>query len=182
MKNLKDKIETTANLSIIVVAVLLSVVLIKSYLIPATVLPPERQLAAAPAETLRVLQRGDPVSLPEVDWQKNGSTLLLALSPTCRFCTNSAAFYQRIVRERGNTKLIALMPQDLNEGQSYLRSLGVAVDEVRQTSLSELKVTATPTLILVNGDGKVEDVWVGTLSPGKETEVLNRVGLERAGL
>lgn len=36
-------------------------------------------------------------------------------------------------------------------------------------------VRGTPILILVDGDGKVTDVWVGALQPGQEEEVLGRL-------
>jgi hypothetical protein len=134
MKNLKDKIELIANLSIIVVAVLLCIVSVKSYIIPA----PVQNSAAAPTEARKITKRGDPVTLSGVDWQKNGRTLLLALSTTCHFCTQSGPFYQRIVKEHGNAQLVALVPQAVDEGQDYLKKLGVIIDDVRQVSLDSL--------------------------------------------
>jgi hypothetical protein len=41
-------------------------------------------------------------------------------------------------------------------------------------------VRGTPTLILVDGDGKVADAWVGALPPEKENEVISRLRAERA--
>jgi thioredoxin-related protein len=38
-----------------------------------------------------------------------------------------------------------------------------------------LGVQGTPTLILVNQDGKVEQSWAGKLPPEQETEVLKRI-------
>jgi hypothetical protein len=40
---------------------------------------------------------------------------------------------------------------------------------------SELGVPGTPSLLLVNQAGTVEDTWIGKLSPERETEVLNRL-------
>lgn len=176
MKNLKDKIELTANLSIIAVAVLLSIVLVKSYIIPA----PVQNSAAAPTEARKTTKRGDPVTLSGVDWQKNGKTLLLALSTTCHFCTQSGPFYQRIVKEHGNAQLVALVPQAEDAGRNYLKKLGVSIDDVRQVSLDSLGLSGTPTLILVDSSGSVTDVWIGALSPNKENEVVSRLQAERA--
>lgn len=180
MKNFRGKIELAANLSIIVVAALSCVVLVKSYLAPATVPASDHQPAAAPAETRKMIQRGDPVNLPGVDWQKNERTLLLALSTTCRFCAQSAPFYQRVVKEHGDTKLIALVPQGTAEGHAYLRSLGVDISEVRAVQLGDLGLSGTPTLILADSSGTVADVWVGALPLNKQNEVLNRLRAERA--
>jgi hypothetical protein len=77
--------------------------------------------------------------------------------------------------------MIALVPQSVDEGQKYLKKLGVGVDEVRQVSMSELGLSGTPTLILVDGSGKIAEVWVGALSADKENEVLSRLRAERAG-
>lgn len=176
MKDIKGKVEVAANLSIIVVAVLLCVVLVKSYVIPA----PAQQAAGEPAGTRGVIKRGDAVAVSGVDWQKNGKTLLLVLSTTCHFCTQSGPFYQRLVKEHGDAKLVALVPQLASEGQSYLKKLGVEVDDVRQASLGGLGVSGTPTLILVDGKGVAADVWMGALPPNKENEVVSRLSVERA--
>jgi hypothetical protein len=176
MKNLKGKIELTANLSIIAVAVLLCIVLVKSYIIPA----PVQNSPAAPTEARNATKRGAPITLPGVDWQKNGKTLLLALSTTCHFCTQSSPFYQRVVKERGDTQLIVIVPQAADEGQSYLKRLRVDINDVRQASLGDIGVSGTPTLILVDSTGVVADSWVGALTPDKENEVISQLSTERA--
>ncbi len=177
MKNLTGKIELLANVAIIAVAVLLSIVLVKSYLLPA----PSPPLAINPSTTRKIINKGEAINLSAINWQENGSTLLLALSSTCHFCTESGPFYQRIVRESSDTKMIALVPQSVEEGQQYLKRLGVGIEEVRQVSMSELGLSGTPTLILVDGGGKVAEVWVGALSADKENEILSRLRAERAG-
>lgn len=176
MENIKGKIEVAANLSIIVVGLLLCVVLVKSYVIPA----PARQSVGEPAGTRGIIKSGDAVAVSGVDWEKNGKTLLLVLSTTCHFCTQSGPFYQRLVKEHGDAKLVALVPQSADEGQSYLKGLGVEVDDVRQASLGDLGVSGTPTLILVDGKGLAADVWVGALTPNRENEVVSRLSTERA--
>lgn len=176
MNSLPKKIELVANVAIIVVALLLCTVLVKSYILPA----PSQGRAGETAETRRGLGRGDEVAISGIDWQKNGRTLLLALSTTCHFCTQSAPFYQRVVEERGDTQLVALLPQSAEEGRSYLEQLEITVADVRQASLAKLGMSGTPTLILVNDRGVVSDVWVGALAPSKENEVLSRLRVERA--
>ncbi|HEX7318585.1 MAG TPA: thioredoxin family protein [Pyrinomonadaceae bacterium] len=177
MENIKGKIEVAANVAIIVVAVLLCVVLLKSYVIPA---PAARQSVGGPAGTRGIIKSGDAVAVSGVDWEKNGKTLLLVLSTTCHFCTQSGPFYQRLVKEHGDAKLVGLVPQSASEGQSYLKGLGVEVDDVRQASLGDLGVSGTPTLILVDGKGVAADIWVGALSPNRENEVVSRLSTERA--
>lgn len=175
MGNLTKRIELFANVAIIVVAVILSLVLLKGYLFTNSPVP--KPLSSV-AEGQR--QTGAKVMLPEMNWQKNGSTLLLALSTTCHFCTDSAPFYQRIIKDRGDTKLVALLPQTIDESKSYLQNLDVKLDEVKQVSLDTIGVAGTPTLILVNEDGNVKNVWVGLISPEQENEILNQINPLRA--
>lgn len=44
------------------------------------------------------------------------------------------------------------------------------VDEVRQVSFTELGITGTPTLVLIDADGIVTNKWEGALSLEREGE------------
>jgi thiol-disulfide isomerase/thioredoxin len=170
MKPLVKRIELAANLAIIVVAILLTVGLIRTYFFRPTT-PPR---PSAPAG----IQTGEKLSLPGVDWTASEQTLVMALSTTCHFCTDSAPFYQRLSQERArslNLRLIAVFPQVNQESEAYLKGLAVKVDNVRQSELASLGVNGTPTLILLNKQGVVEDFWRGKLSDDKQAEVLRRL-------
>ena len=108
----------------------------------------------------------------DLDWKQNGQTLVLAISSTCQFCTDSASFYKTLVQSKNATRLIAVLPQSPDEGKNYLQSLGVTVDEIKQLSLDKLGVRGTPTLLLVDDYGLVKNSWVGKLPPDKESEVI----------
>jgi hypothetical protein len=107
-----------------------------------------------------------------------GKTLLLVLQRGCHFCTESGPFYQKLTREvaqrAGEVKMVAVLPQEPDEGRRYLSTLGVAEVEVRQASLKNLNVGGTPTLIMVS-NGKVSDVWVGKLDAAEEAQVLGKL-------
>jgi hypothetical protein len=164
MKNSGKKIETAANCAIVVVSLLLAVVLFKNHFLP-------QHRTQSPA-----ISPGDKVSLSQVDWEAHGQTLVLALQKGCHFCTESAPFYKRLVREaakHGRTHLVAVLPNSADESQSYLAQLGVSIPEIRQAWLSG--VTGTPTLILVDHKGVVLRVWREELPPEKEQEVLEAI-------
>jgi len=167
---LSKRIEVTANLAIIVAAFLLCVVMVKNYLLPGTPSTRSNDIAAS-----NQAQPENKLSISGVDWAVNDQTLVLAISSTCHYCSQSAPFYQRLAKERGNIHMVAVLPQSVEEGRRYLEKLGVEVDDVKQVSLASLGVRGTPTLILVNKDGAVEDSWVGKLPPIQETEVLGRM-------
>jgi hypothetical protein len=170
MSGLIKRIELIANLAIIVVAILLGVVLVGNYMLPRFRAP---QQAAGSS-----IAPGTKLSLPGVDWKANGRTVVLALSTGCHFCTESAPFYQRVAQVRakaGNIRLVAVFPEPVSEGQRYLSSLGVTVDEVRQAQLDSIGVIGTPTLIMTDGEGAVANSWRGKLPSEKESEVLARL-------
>jgi hypothetical protein len=168
------KVELFANVAIIVVALLIGVVLVKRYLLaPSKPTPP----------VAMQIQPGTKISLPGVEWEKSEQTLLLVLSDTCHFCTESADFYQRLAKQKSgldSVRLIAVLPQEVNQGQIYLNKLGVAVDEVRQSPLGAIGVSGTPTLLLVDNKGAVKQSWLGKLPPDKEDEVLSQFPVRRS--
>jgi thioredoxin-related protein len=173
MASILKKVELLANVAIIVVALLLASVLVKNYLWQSNSLQSNQKAAAIPQQRIEV---GSKINLPDIDWRKNQQTLLLVLSTTCHFCSESASFYQQLVKERDvNTRIIAILPQPISEGKDYLNRLGVTVDDIKQTSLSSVGIRGTPTLILVDSNGTVKASWMGKLPNTEEAEVINRV-------
>lgn len=169
MSNAYRRVELLANVAIIVVAVMLCTVLVGKFLLPTSA-------AGAPMKYAGVAA-GDKVSIPNVDWAKSQKTLLLVLQKGCHFCTESAEFYRSIARVRAEkgVRVLAVLPQPVNEARDYLAKLSVDVDEVRQGTLDSVNVAGTPTLIFLDDNGVVRDVWVGKLSAEKESEVLSRL-------
>lgn len=155
---------------IALVLVSIGVVVIKHYWHP-------RRSAGPPTDY--TVPTGSKVSLPDIDWEKNGQTLLLVLDTGCPYCTASVPFYQQIARETAHNRrvqLIAAFPQEISKSKQYLNELNVPIDEVRKSSLNALGVKGTPTLILINSKGEVLRSWPGQLSPEQEKEVLLKIG------
>lgn len=167
MNKLAKRIELVANVCIIVVALVISGALVKRFLLtPST----ESDVPGVAA--------GTKVTLSDVDWARNGKTLLLVLSNNCKFCSTSAPFYQRLiagVKSQQGVKVIAVLPQSVEQSREYLKSLNVLIGDVKQASPSSLGTRATPTLILVDSAGLVTDSWVGQLSADREVEVVARL-------
>ena len=158
------KLEIATNVSILIVAILASAVLIKNYLLPQPQPDQPPQVAA-----------GDKLSIEGIDWQANGNTLLVALSPGCDSCSESAPFYRRLATELPSLHMTALLTQSVEEGRQYLRSLDVNISDVRQGSFRQLKIRGTPTLILVDQQGLVRNVWLGRPYAEKEQEVIETI-------
>jgi len=172
------RVEVTANLAIIVTAILLCAVLAK-FLIskgPAAnseVATTNQLSSSANRRANTQIPPGTKVSIDGVDWAKNGQTLVLVLSDQCHFCGESAPFYQRLVREHGKTRLVAVVPQTVDRGRRYLNKLDVTVDDVKQASFGSLGVRGTPTLILVDNNGSAIKSWIGKLAPNVEAAVID---------
>src|SRR5712692_6462561 len=174
LTGLSKKIELAANVAIIVVACLLATVLVKNYFFAK---PPQQ---ADKSKSQPVQSENEPVSSPtvaslDIDWKQNRQTLILAISSTCHFCTDSAPFYKRLAQSKGDTRVVAVLPQPIQDGREYLKRLGVSVDEVKQVGLDQIGVRGTPTLLLIDDSGVVLDSWIGKLSNTQESEVLDRM-------
>jgi len=183
------RVQVAAHISIILVSLIGAIVLVKNHLLrppaeraaePKLATPNSAREASAyvPPKPPAAISQGTRLSVDGVDWGSTSKTIVLALSSKCQFCTESAPFYQRLataLNERKDVRLIAVFPQDVSEGKKYLEDLKVPVTEVKQAYLSTMGVRGTPTLIIVNSSGVVEESWVGRLTAEKQTEVLNHI-------
>jgi hypothetical protein len=184
-------IEIATNVSIILVALVGATVLVKNYLLrspaaafsqtqtanlqgpPGSAQRPPNNATAKPGPS-----EGTQVSLEGIKWGESTKSVVLALSDQCHFCSESAPFYRRLTTElaqRGDIRVIAVFPQQVGDSKQYLSKLGVPISDVRQATLDSLGVRGTPTLMIVDKNGKVQESWVGRLSPDKESEVLSRI-------
>ena len=163
----KSKLDTIANIAIIIVCVIASVVLVRNFFFqPGPAGPP-------------MVEKGDRLEALQAELPAGADrTLVLALSPQCGYCTESMPFYKRLVDERNqkgsNVKVVAAVgqPEALQPEQASLTSAGVTPDALIDLDFQTLKINGTPTVLLVDGKGKVLDVWFGKLTEGDEKKVL----------
>jgi thioredoxin-related protein len=167
----KSTLDTIANIAIIVVCVVACAVLINNFLQSRRAqggpgMPPE----AKPGETFAEIQGVLPAGTEKA--------LVVAVQPGCHFCNESMPFYKRLMDERNkkgsNVKVLAAVSNaeaKQPEMQKFSEN-GVTPDGIVQVDFAKIKVPGTPTLLLVDNQGKVLDVWVGKLQPDKEEKVL----------
>jgi len=187
MRNWHRKIQFLSNIATIIIAVLLSLIAGKLYLFPT----PQTPNLSSSVETVRIPTKpdlkprtnsqitpvGQAVPIQGIDWKKNKKTLMLYISTKCHFCTESAPFYQRLVKEHSSkdVNFMAVLPQSVDEGKVYLKGLGANIENVYNAQLNSIGVTATPTLLLVDENGVVSDMWRGKLSDDREKEVITKL-------
>ncbi len=125
-------------------------------------------------------------SLPAYDWKAHDRTLVLALRNGCRFCEESIPFYRKLAElEKSNqidAHLIAVFPDDLASVRQLVETQRLAVEVFPGIELSQVKVEGTPTLILVDRQGRVSKFWIGELAAGGQADVvtaISKVGAKR---
>ena len=159
---MKVKIETTANIIVILFAVIVGSVFLKDRL-------------STPAPEPDAVKAGDNLTnLEGWDWSAHDQTLVLGLRKGCHFCEDSAPFYQRLTTQQGgsNATIVAVFPDSADAVKEVVQSEGLRVHALAGVPLERLKISGTPTLLLVNRSGTVVNAWIGMLSPRQELEVM----------
>jgi hypothetical protein len=135
--------------------------------------------------TLPELSKGTVIKLPGSAQAGPQPTLVLALSKNCHFCNESAGFYQKLTAFKNSSpqglRMVAVLPQSKDEAASYLKEHGIEADEVVSMEVSKLGLMGTPTLLLLDGQNKLEELWVGKLNESQESEVIERLKKACAG-
>jgi thiol-disulfide isomerase/thioredoxin len=107
--------------------------------------------------------------------------VVLVLSTECHFCQESAPFHEGLVQKLQNspdTGVIAVFPQDRRAVEQYKAVYKVNFpNTVTDASLTTLQVIGTPTLLLVDQQGKVLKSWRGRLAEKDEKQVKAELGL-----
>ena len=170
-KKLKDMLDVTTNVVVVVFAVVAIGVLVKNYFAPQDVM------------TSVAIAKGS--AFPEIagaDYKQAPRTLILALNVDCRYCTRSVPFYNSLGEARqenaGKFNIVAaFINKDPGLVESYAEEKHLSVQTIAGVELEKLGVRLTPTIILVDSTGTVLDSWRGELQPDDEREVFESVGL-----
>jgi hypothetical protein len=164
---MKASIEIAANVVIILLAVVIGSVFLNDRF-------------GTPGPEPNQVKAGDRlVGLDGWDWGAHDRTLLLVLRKGCHFCEDSAPFYQRLVAKQqqdgSNTVIVAAFPDTADAVKEVVQSERLGVQALAQVPLEKLKVSGTPTLVLVDRNGTVLSTWIGMLSPRQELEVISAI-------
>jgi len=155
-------LEIAANVSIVIVAVVIVIVFARSHFLGSK---------ASPA----AIAAGAKLTGQPVNWHNSPKNVVLVLSTTCHFCKESSGFYRKLVEDcRSHARTVAFFPQTSQEARAYLNAEDVQVDDVQQANFQSLQIGGTPTLLLVDSNGVVQKVWFGKLPEAKEKEVLDQ--------
>jgi len=149
----KTKVELGAQIVIAIAVLAIAGVVIKRSLSPGEITP----------KTLPRIAVGERLNVPNVDWEQNQKSLVFFLMKDCAYCKSSAPFYRQLTEDaaKRGVKVLAILPNAVQEGSEYLRSLDLRIVDVRTGLLSSYKIPGTPTVLFVDNLGLVKSVWFG---------------------
>jgi thioredoxin-related protein len=161
---MRTKIEAAANLIVILLAVVVGSVFLKDRF-------------SAPLPQGNEVKAGDRLTrLDGWDWAAHDRTLVMILRKGCHFCEDSVPFYQRLLAEQkrdgSSAAIVAAFPDAADAVKEVVQSERLGVQALAGVPLERLKVSGTPTLLLVDRNGTVLNAWMGMLSPRQELEVM----------
>ncbi len=166
--NTKAKIEFGLNVVIAVAILLVAGLVVKRTFFPEQVnLTIEQQ-----AQKLL----GTRINVPGADWAQNKKSLVFFLKKDCVYCNAIAPAYRELISDaqKLNVKLIAILPNSVEEGRQYVHTLGLSIEDVQTGSLSSYKIPGTPSVLMVDGEGTVRGVWIGA-EPGRDREMREKL-------
>lgn len=162
---MKNKVEVAANVAVILLAVAIGSVFLKDRF-------------ASPGPAPNEIKVGDQLpGLHAYNWKEHERTLVLAIRNGCHFCEDSMPFYRRLAKleqsnQIGGVHLIAVFPDDPGIVRQVVETQQLTIEVVAGFELGQVKVQATPTLMLVDEQGRVSKVWMGELPAAGEAEVI----------
>jgi len=166
MQDIAKKLNVLANVTIIIVGVIIVALLVK------------RQFFSEPKFSTNNFQIGKRAPLKGVKWDQSDQTLFLVITEKCQFCTSSLPFYRQLAEMRDSQnkfKLVVITTDKGDEGKRYFNSLGISIDEIKQVTDKSIGIVRVPSIILANSSGIVTGIWTGKLTSVQETEVLDRL-------
>ncbi len=101
-------------------------------------------------------------------------TLLIALRSTCQFCTASMDFYKRLAEQRSPSgiRIVAISSEPIAITEAYAKEHGASFDAVLSFQPGNVKIQRVPTLLVIDSEGSVRNVWEGQLTAEQEQEVI----------
>jgi hypothetical protein len=169
-KKLKEILDVTTNVVVVIFAVVAVGVLVKNYLAPQS------------GKTSAFAKGSAFPEIAGVDFKQAPRTLILALNVDCRYCTRSVPFYNSLAQARQENKgkfniVSAFINNDAELVNSYAEDKHLSVQTIAGVELEKFGIHMTPTIILVDSAGKVLDSWRGALQQDGEREVFAALGI-----
>lgn len=120
--------------------------------------------------------QGETITLKEVIWEQAPQTVVIVLSAHCHWCKESVPLYQKVSMLHKSRKaafqLIAISADGVDTMSRFLGANLIEVDRIIPAEVTRLGIQATPTVLLVNNQGRVASSWQGAMRPSDESAFL----------
>jgi len=159
-----------ANIELVTqVVVAIAIVVTAGVLVKRTVFSGQSNGARLPRITA-----GERLNLPIIDWAQNKKSLVFFLKKDCPYCTSSADLYRELMVEatKRNVKCIAVLPNSPEDARKYLQYLELPFENIYTGPVEDSKISGTPTIVFVDKNGIVKNVWIGAQTE-REKEMLD---------
>jgi hypothetical protein len=116
---------------------------------------------------------GGQVDVPASWYSGADVTLILFARSNCGACEKAQPFLAQLVgRMQGRGSAVMAHPPGMDdENREFARALGVADDHILVVGAG-LRVRATPTIVLVNRQGRILDAWEGAGNADRQAAML----------
>ncbi len=143
-----------------------------------SILAAVRAAKLASLETMPVAERpalaiGDRLELRTVHFEAADRTIVLALSPICRYSIQSRHFHEALylsAQERG-VPLVLVVPSFVDP-ETVRTSLGMHKATARAVDFRSVGIPATPAVLVVDRVGAVRQMWLGSLGRTQQDAIL----------
>jgi rhodanese-related sulfurtransferase len=124
---------------------------------------------------------GSRLSIPDVTLTGGKKAIIVAIQAECPYCEQSMAFYRDLAASGagGAFEIVVVVPHSAFAGREILTAADVRIANVVRADFNRLRIAATPTMILVDEQQIVRNVWMGKLSPRTEELVFQKLGAAR---
>jgi hypothetical protein len=131
------------------------------------------------------LRKGEQFArLPGSDYSGASQTLIIALNTKCGYCGESVPFYNHVAAAQrageASPQVVAVFSNTSDEVERFIQEKQLKAKTIAGVNLGSLNVLSTPTMILVDKDGKVIDFWIGKLSTDGEQQVTKLLSITGA--
>ena len=119
---------------------------------------------------------GQQVDVPVSWYDSSRRTLIIFGRASCAACEKAQPFLKNLVaRVNGRAGVVLAHPPGEEQADtSFAQSIGVQPDRIVIVGPG-LRVRATPTLVLVNNDGKILDAWEGAGPPERQSSIVRAI-------
>ena len=127
------------------------------------------------------LQKGKTfTAVPSVTFGSTSRTLIFAMNSKCGHCNESIPFYRQVIdvaRRNNNVQMVFISSEEENLFKDYLSQARLKVSSRSPVDLASYGIASTPTIIMVDNEGRIIDFWVGKLSHESEEQLIKAVSV-----